>query len=96
MWDTSNDWPKRRSPRPSAALGSFYDNALAETIIRFFKAEVIHGRSLSRSFAAVDYATLEWVDWVTNCGLLAPIGNTPPAEIEANVYTVLERADMAA
>ena len=39
-----------------------YDNALAETINGLFKAEVIHRREPWRSFEAVEYATLEWVD----------------------------------
>ncbi|MAN58017.1 MAG: hypothetical protein CMI50_16370, partial [Paracoccus sp.] len=32
-----------------------------------------------RSFEAVEYATLEWVDWFNNRRLLEPIGNIPPA-----------------
>ena len=45
---------------------------------------------------AVEYATLEWVDWFNNCRLLEPNGNIPPAEAEANFYAALERKDMAA
>ena len=41
-------------------------------------AEVIHGPW--RSFEAVEFATLEWVDWFNNRRLLEPIGNIPPAE----------------
>jgi len=33
---------------------------------------------------AVEFATLEWVDWFNNRRLLEPIGNIPPAEAEAN------------
>ncbi len=32
-----------------------------------------------RRFKAVEYATLEWVDWFNNRRLLEPIGNIPPA-----------------
>ncbi len=71
-------------------------NALAETINGLFKAEVIHRRGPWRSFEAVEYATLEWVDWFNNRRLLEPIGNIPPAEAEANFYVALERSDMAA
>ena len=39
---------------------------LAETVNGLFKAEVIHRRSPWRSFEAVEYATLEWVDWFNN------------------------------
>jgi transposase InsO family protein len=31
----------------------------------------------------VEYATLEWVDWFNHRRLLEPIGNIPPAELEA-------------
>ena len=73
-----------------------YDNALAETINGLFKAEVIHRRGPWRNFEAVEYATLEWVDWFNNRRLLEPIGNIPPAEAEANFYAALETEDMAA
>ena len=36
-----------------------------------------------RSLEAVEFATLEWVDWFNNRRLLEPIGNIPPAEAEA-------------
>jgi len=78
------------------SVGDSYDNALAETINGLFKAEVIHRRGPWRSFEAVEYATLEWVDWFNNRRLLAPIGNIPPAEAEANSYAALERQDMVA
>ena len=35
---------------------------------------------------AVEYATLEWVDWFNNRRLLEPIGNIPPAEAETAYY----------
>jgi transposase InsO family protein len=67
-----------------------YDNALAETINGLFKAEVIHRRGPWRSFAAVVYATLEWVDWFNNRRLLEPVCNIPPAEAEAKFYAALK------
>jgi len=78
------------------SVGDSYDNALAETINGLFKAEVIHSRGPWRSLDAVEYATLEWVDWFNNRRLLEPIGNIPPAEAEANFYAALERSEMAA
>ena len=82
---------------PSAgSVGDSYDNALAETINGVFKAKVIHRRGPWRSFEAVEYATLEWVDWCNNRRLLEPLGTIPPAEAEANFYAALERSDMAA
>jgi transposase InsO family protein len=64
------------------SVGDSYDNALAETIIGLFKTEVIHHRGPWRSVDAVEYATLEWVDWFNNRRLLESIGNIPPAELE--------------
>jgi transposase InsO family protein len=78
------------------SVGDSYDNALAETINGLFKAEVIHRRGPWRSFDAVEYATLEWVDWFNNRRLLEPIGNIPPAEAEANYYAALVTEAMAA
>ncbi len=45
------------------SVGDSYDNALAEIINGLYKAEVIHRRGPWRSFEAVEYATLEWIDW---------------------------------
>jgi hypothetical protein len=45
------------------SVGDSYDNALAETINGLYKAEIIHRRGPWRSFEAVEFATLEWVDW---------------------------------
>ncbi|MEO1293956.1 MAG: IS3 family transposase, partial [Pseudomonadota bacterium] len=78
------------------SVGDNYDNALAETINGLFKAEVIHRRGPWRSLEAVEFATLEWVDWFNNRRLLEPIGNIPPAEAEANFYAALETRDVAA
>ena len=78
------------------SVGDSYDNALAETINGLFKTEKIRKEGPWRSVEAVEFATLEWVDWFNNRRLLEPIGNIPPAEAEANFYAALERSDMAA
>ena len=78
------------------SVGDSYDNALAETINGLYKAEVIHRRGPWRSFEAVEFATLEWVDWFNNRRLLEPIGNIPPAEAEASYYAMLAQPAMAA
>lgn len=78
------------------SVGDSYDNALAETINGLFKTEVIHRRGPWRSLEAVEFATLEWVDWFNNRRLLEPIGNLPPAEAEATYYAQLEAIPMAA
>ena len=78
------------------SVGDSYDNALAETINGLYKAEVIHRRGPWRSFEAVEFATLEWVDWFNHRRLLEPIGNIPPAEAEERYYAMLDEAAMAA
>jgi transposase InsO family protein len=66
--------------------GDSYDNALAESINGLYKAEVIWRRGPWRSVEAVEYATLEWVDWFNNRRLLEPIGDIPPVEFEQAYY----------
>ncbi len=78
------------------SVGDSYDNALAETINGLYKAEVIHRRGLWRSYEAVEFATLEWVDWFNHRRLLEPIGNIPPAEAEKQYYAMLEAPAVAA
>ena len=78
------------------SVGDSYDNALAETIIGLYKTEVIHHRGPWRHLEAVEYATLEWVDWFNHRRLLEPIGNVPPAEFEAAYYRQRVSRPMAA
>jgi transposase InsO family protein len=78
------------------SVGDSYDNALAETINGLYKAEVIHRRGPWRNFEAVEFATLEWIDWFNNRRLLEPIGNIPPAEAEERYYAMLDAPALAA
>ena len=71
-------------------------NALAETINGLYKAEVIHRRGPWRNFEAIEFATLEWVDWFNNRRLLEPIGFIPPAEAEERYFAMLNDPAMAA
>ncbi len=72
------------------SVGDSYDNALAETIFGLFKAEVIRPNGPWRSLEEVEFATLEWVDWFNHQRLLEPIGDIPPAELEAMYYASQE------
>ena len=65
------------------SVGDSYDNALAETINGLFKAEVIHRRGPWRSAEAVEFATLEWVDWFNNRRLLDRLEISRPPRREA-------------
>ena len=76
-------------------VGDSYDNALAETINGWYKAEVIHRQSW-KSREAVELATLTWVDGFNHRRLLAPIGNIPPAEAEEVYYRQLNEFAIAA
>jgi transposase InsO family protein len=78
------------------SVGDSYDNALAETINGLYKAEVIHRRGPWRSCVAVEFATLEWVDWFNNRRLMEPIGYIPPAEAEERYYATLHQQKRAA
>lgn len=83
--------------KPSVgSVGDSYDNALAETINGLYKAEVIHRRGPWRSYEAVEFATLDWVDWFNHRRLLEPIGNIPPAEAEERYYAMLDALAVAA
>ena len=78
------------------SVGDSYDNALAETVIGLFKTEVIRRRGPWRHAEAVEFATLEWVDWFNHRRLLEPIGNIPPAEAETRYYAQIAGQAMAA
>ena len=68
------------------SVGDSYDNALAESVIGLYKTEVIRPRGPWRHLEAVEFATLEWVDWFNNRRLLEPIGHVPPVEYEQQYY----------
>jgi putative transposase len=78
------------------SVGDSYDNALAESINGLYKTEVIRRCGPWRSLEAVEFATLEWVEWFNNRRLLEPIGNMPPVEAEARYYADLETLPIAA
>ena len=78
------------------SVGESYDKALTETINGLYKAEVIHRRGPWKSFEAVEFATLEWVDWFNHRRLMRPIGDIPPAEAEERYYAMLDEQAVAA
>ena len=62
--------------------GDSYDNAMAESIIGLYKAELITMNGPWRSVEDVELATLGWVHWWNTSRLLEPIGDVPPVEFE--------------
>ena len=87
---------KRQADPSVGSVGGSYDNALAESVIGLFKTEVIRRKDPWRGLDAVEFATLEWVDWFNNRRLLEPIGNIPPAEAEASYHDANRDPAMAA
>ena len=61
-------------------------------MIGLFKIEVIRRLGPWRSLEAVEFATLQWVDWFNHRRLLEPIGNIPPAEAAARCYAQPEES----
>ncbi len=78
------------------SVGDSQDNALAKTINGLCKTEVIRRRRPWRTLKAVEFATLERVDWLNHRRLLEPIGNIPPVEAEARYYAQTEDVAIAA
>ena len=64
--------------------GDSQDNAIADSVIGLYKAELMHRRGPWRGLSDLELATLEWVDWFNNRRLFSAIGYVPPAEYEAN------------
>jgi len=78
------------------SVGDSYDNALAETVIGLYKTEVIRQRGPWRNLEAVEFATLEWVDWFNRRRLLEPIGYVAPQAFEEAYYQDQRTPAMAA
>lgn len=78
------------------SVGDSYDNALAETINGLYKTELIRTQAPWQDMEAVEYATLQWVDWFNHKRLLEPIGNIPPVELESAYYEQLNGHAMVA
>ena len=68
------------------AVGSSFDNALAETINGLYKTELIKPRGPWRTVDQVEVATAEWVDWFNHHRLYGYCGDMPPAEMENHYY----------
>jgi len=61
--------------------GDSYDNALAESVIGLYKAELVHGRGPWRGREDLELATLEWVDWFNRHRLFSSIGYIKPGAV---------------
>jgi len=66
-------------------VGDSYDNALAETVNGYYKAELIRGPARTgpwKTVEEVELATLGWVHWHNTQRLHGYLGDLPPAEFE--------------
>jgi putative transposase len=77
------------------AVGSSFDNALAETINGLYKTELIRPRGPWRTVDQVELGTAEWVDWFNHRRLYEYSGDVPPAELE-DAYYAQQRAQQPA
>ncbi|MCG7611540.1 MULTISPECIES: IS3 family transposase [Mycobacterium] len=71
------------------SIGDSFDNALAETVNGYYKAELIYGPARSgpwKTVEDVELATLGWVYWHNTNRLHGYLNDVPPAEYEATFY----------
>ena len=67
------------------SVGDSYDNALAETVNGYYKAELIRGPARTgpwKTIEEVELATLGWVHWHNTQRLHGYLGDLPPVEFE--------------
>jgi putative transposase len=70
-------------------IGDSYDNALAETVNGYYKAELIYGPARTgpwKTVEDVELATLSWVHWHNTTRLHSYLADIPSTEFEATFY----------
>lgn len=70
-------------------VGDSFDNALAETVNGYYKAELIRGPTRQQPWKTVEdveLATLGWVHWHNNTRLHGYLDDQPPTEYETAFY----------
>jgi putative transposase len=73
--------------KPSTgAVGSSYDNALAESVIGLYKTELIKPRRPWKGFDDLEIATAEWVDWFNHRRPFEYCDDLTPFEAEQAHY----------
>ena len=77
------------------SVGDSYDNALAETVNGYYKAELIYGaarRGPGKTVDDVELATLSWVYWHNTARLHSYLDDVAPTEFETAFYDA-QRSD---
>lgn len=72
-------------------VGDSYDNALAETVNGYYKAELVRGPARPgpwKTAEDLELATLGWVHWHNTQRLHGYLGDVPPVEFENAFYAV--------
>jgi transposase InsO family protein len=80
-------------------VGDSFDNALAETVNGYYKAELVRGPDHPgpwKTIEELELATLGWVHWHTQDRLHGFIGDVPPAEFEEAFYAEQRQEDVLA
>lgn len=73
--------------KPSTgAVGSSYDNALAESVIGLYKTELVKPRRPWKGVDDLEIATAEWVDWFNHRRPFEYCDDLTPVEAEAAHY----------
>lgn len=78
------------------SVGDSYDNALAESVIGLFKAEVIEFFGSWKSASQVEWETLKWVSWYNTERLHSAIDYLTPQEAEEKHALNLNTQQIAA
>ena len=79
------------------SVGDSFDNALAETVNGYYKAELIRGPARHgpwRTIEDVELATLGWVHWHNTERLHGYLHDLPPTEFEDRLYAA-QQGDQA-
>ncbi len=73
--------------KPSTgAVGSSYDNALAESVIGLYKTELVKPRRPWKALDDLEIATAEWVDWFNHRRPFEYCDDLTPVQAEAAHY----------
>jgi putative transposase len=65
----------------TGSVGDAFDNAMAESFVDSFKAELIADR-VGRTRSQLELAIVEWVGWYNHRRLHGELGDLPPVEFE--------------
>jgi putative transposase len=68
------------------SVGDSYDNALAESVIGLYKAELVYWEGPWKGADDLELATLGWVDWFNHTRVHSSLQYRTPAEVEAQYY----------